>query len=92
MILKAIEAGHIYGFGVMGSHGPPPAAPVYPAMLKTRTQQPDPLAPEKQSIADAGTLAPAAQILHPLTASGRATLEAASKRYPLLVGLIPAPE
>ena len=43
---------------------------------------------EKQSIADAEQRPP--RKYYTLTTSGRATLEAAQKRYPLLVKLIPA--
>ena len=45
---------------------------------------------EAQSVADAGLRPP--RKYYKLTRSGKATLEASRKRYPLLVKLIPSPE
>jgi DNA-binding PadR family transcriptional regulator len=45
---------------------------------------------ERQSIADTGQRPP--RKYYKLTRSGKATLEASHKRYPLLARLIPSPE
>lgn len=87
MILKAIEAGHFYGFGVMEVTGLP-SGTVYPAMR--RLEQDDLIRSkwEKQSIADSEQRPP--RKYYTLTVAGRATLDAAVKRYPLLANLIPS--
>jgi len=87
MILKAIDAGHIYGFGVMEVTGLP-SGTVYPAMRRLERDDLIRSKWEKQSIADEGQRPP--RKYYSLTASGRATLEASQKRYPLLAKLIPA--
>jgi len=89
MILQAIHAGYGYGFSVMEITGLP-SGTVYPAMR--RLEQTDLVRSqwERQSTADA-ELRPARKN-YKLTRSGRATLEASQKRYPLLVKLIPSPE
>jgi PadR family transcriptional regulator PadR len=87
MVVKAIDACHVYRFGVMEVTGLP-SGTVYPAMRLER----DSLTRsrwEKQSIADMEHCP--VRKYYTLTASGRATLEAAEKRYPLLAKLIPAP-
>ena len=86
MILKAIDAGHIYGFGVMEVTGLP-SGTVYPAMRRLERDDLIKSRWEKQSIADA-ELRPLRKY-YGLTASGRATLQASEKRYPLLARLIP---
>lgn len=89
MILQAIHAGYGYGFSVMEVTGLP-SGTVYPAMRRleqtalVRSQW------ERQSTAEAGLRPPRKN--YKLTRSGRATLEASQKRYPLLVKLIPSPE
>jgi PadR family transcriptional regulator, regulatory protein PadR len=89
MILQAIHAGYGYGFSVMEVTGLP-SGTVYPAMR--RLEQADLVRSqwERQSTADAELRPPRKN--YKLTRSGRATLEASQKRYPLLVKLIPSPE
>src|ERR1700731_3503375 len=87
MILKAIGAGHIYGFGVMEVTGLP-SGTVYPAMRRLERDSLIRSRWEKQSIADAEQRPP--RKYYTLTTSGRTTLEAAEKRYPLLAKLVPA--
>jgi len=89
MILQAIHAGYGYGFSVMEVTGLP-SGTVYPAMR--RLEQTDLVRSqwERQSSADAELRPPRKN--YKLTRSGRATLEASQKRYPLLVKLIPSPE
>jgi PadR family transcriptional regulator PadR len=89
MILKAIDAGYIYGFGVMEVTGLP-SGTVYPAMRRLERDDLIKSRWEKQSIADAEQRP--LRKYYGLTASGRATLQASEKRYPLLAGLIPASE
>jgi DNA-binding PadR family transcriptional regulator len=88
MILKAIDAGHVYGFGVMEVTGLP-SGTVYPAMRRLERDSLIRSRWEKQSIADAEQRPP--RKYYTLTTPGRATLEAAEKRYPLLAKLMPAP-
>ena len=89
MILQAIHAGYGYGFSVMEVTGLP-SGTVYPAMR--RLEQTDLVRSqwERQSAADAELRPPRKN--YKLTRSGRATLEASQKRYPLLVKLIPSSE
>jgi PadR family transcriptional regulator, regulatory protein PadR len=89
MILQAIHAGHIYGFDIMEITGLP-SGTVYPAMR--RLERDGLLASrwEQQSLADAGQRPP--RKYYRLTRPGKATLEAASKRYPLLEKMIAADE
>jgi DNA-binding PadR family transcriptional regulator len=87
MILKALDAGHAYGLGVMEVTGLP-SGTVYPAMRRLERDSLIRSRWEKQSIADAEQRPP--RKYYTLTTSGRATLEAAERRYPLLAKLIPA--
>ena len=87
MILKAIDAGHVYGFGVMEVTGLP-SGTVYPAMRRLEGDDLIRSKWEKQSIADAEQRPP--RKYYTLTVAGRATLEASEKRYPLLAKLMPA--
>ena len=87
MILKALDAGHVYGFSVMEVTGLP-SGTVYPALRRLEQDNLIRSRWEKQSIADAEQRPP--RKCYTLTASGRATLEAAEKRYPLLAKLMPA--
>jgi len=89
LILQAIHAGYGYGFSVMEVTGLP-SGTVYPALR--RLEQSDLVRSqwERQSDADA-ELRPSRKN-YKLTRSGRATLEASQKRYPLLVKLIPSTE
>jgi len=86
MILKAIDAGHIYGFSVMEVTGLP-SGTVYPAMRRLERDDLIRSKWEKQAIADEEQRPP--RKYYDLTASGRATLRASEKRYPLLARLIP---
>jgi DNA-binding PadR family transcriptional regulator len=89
IILQAIHAGHVYGFSVMEMTGLP-SGTVYPAMRRLERDGLIRSHWESQSIADAGQRPP--RKYYKLTRSGKATLEASHKRYPLLVKLIPSPE
>jgi PadR family transcriptional regulator, regulatory protein PadR len=89
MILQAIHAGHIYGFSVMEVTGLP-SGTVYPAMRRLERDELITSKWERQSIADAEQRP--LRKYYKLTKNGRTTLEAAAKRYPLLVRLIPSPE
>ena len=89
MILQAISSGHIYGFGVMEMTGLP-SGTVYPAMRRLERDGLIRSQWEQQSIADAAQRP--IRKYYKLTRSGRATLEASHKRYPLLARLIPYPE
>src|SRR4029077_7130617 len=89
MILQAIHAGYIYGFSVREMTGLP-SGTVYPAMRRLERDELIRSQWEKQSIADAEQRPPpkSSQLRPP----GRATLEAARKRYPLLERIIPTAE
>jgi PadR family transcriptional regulator, regulatory protein PadR len=89
MILQAIHTGYLYGFSVMEVTGLP-SGTVYPALRRLERDGLIRSAWERQSVADAA-LRPARKY-YKLTRSGKATVEAARKRYPLLAGLIPAAE
>ncbi len=89
MILKAIDAGHVYGFGVMEVTGLP-SGTVYPAMRRLERDELIRSRWEKQSIAEAEQRPP--RKYYTLTAAGKTTLEANEKRYPLLARLIPMAE
>ncbi|HEY1502095.1 MAG TPA: PadR family transcriptional regulator [Acidobacteriaceae bacterium] len=89
MILQAIHAGQIYGFSVMQMTGLP-SGTVYPAMRRLERDGMIVSKWELQSIADEEQRPP--RKYYRLTRSGRATLDAAYVRYPLLEKMIPAPE
>jgi PadR family transcriptional regulator PadR len=89
MILQAIHAGYIYGFSVMEMTGLP-SGTVYPAMRRLERDDLIRSHWEKQSIADAEQRP--ARKYYKLTATGKSTLEASRKRYPLLERLIPTEE
>jgi DNA-binding PadR family transcriptional regulator len=89
MILEAIHAGHVYGFSVMEVTGLP-SGTVYPAMRRLERDGLIRSEWERQSVADAA-LRPTRKY-YKLTRSGNAALAAAHKRYPLLAGMVPAPE
>ncbi|HWE52829.1 MAG TPA: helix-turn-helix transcriptional regulator [Bryobacteraceae bacterium] len=86
MILKAIDAGHIYGFGVMEVTGLA-SGTVYPAMRRLERDGLIRSRWENQSVAD--TEQRPLRKYYTLTRAGRATLESSEKRYPLLARLIP---
>src|SRR5712692_11355351 len=89
MILQAVNEGYIYGFSVMEMTGLP-SGTVYPAMRRLERDGLIRSQWERQSIADAEQRPP--RKYYKLTRSGRATLEASQKRYPLLAKLISSPE
>jgi DNA-binding PadR family transcriptional regulator len=89
IILQAIHAGHVYGFSVMEMTGLP-SGTVYPALRRLERDGLIRSSWESQSIADAG-LRPLRKY-YKITRSGKATLEASHKRYPLLARMIPSPE
>jgi PadR family transcriptional regulator PadR len=89
MILQAIGAGYVYGFSIMEMTGLP-SGTVYPAMRRLERDEWIRSHWEQQAIADAEQRPP--RKYYKLTRSGKATLEASRKRYPLLVKLIPSQE
>jgi DNA-binding PadR family transcriptional regulator len=89
MILQAIHAGYIYGFSVMEMTGLP-SGTVYPAMRRLERDSLIASKWEQQAIADAEQRPP--RKYYRLTRTGKATLEAAYRRYPLLEKMIPSPE
>jgi PadR family transcriptional regulator PadR len=89
IILQAIHAGHVYGFSVMEMTGLP-SGTVYPAMRRLERDGLIRSHWESQVVADAGQRP--ARKYYKITRSGKATLEASHKRYPLLARLIPSPE
>jgi PadR family transcriptional regulator PadR len=86
MILKAIDAGHVYGFSVMEVTGLA-SGTVYPAMRRLERDGLIRSRWENQSIAEAEQRP--LRKYYALTRSGRTTLESSEKRYPLLARLIP---
>ncbi len=89
MILQAIHAGDIYGFGVMETTGLP-SGTVYPALRRLERDSLIVSRWERQAIADAEQRP--LRKYYKLTRAGRSTLDAMYKRYPLLARLIPSPE
>jgi PadR family transcriptional regulator, regulatory protein PadR len=89
MILQAIHAGHMYGFSVMEVTGLP-SGTVYPAMRRLERDDLILSRWERQAIADAEQRP--LRKYYKLTRTGKTTLEAAMKRYPLLSRLIPSSE
>lgn len=89
IILQAINAGFVYGFSIMEMTGLP-SGTVYPAMRRLERDELIRSHWERQSIADAEQRPP--RKYYRLTATGRSTLEASRKRYPLLERLIPSEE
>lgn len=89
MILQAIQAGYVYGFGIMEITGLP-SGTVYPALRRLERDGLIGSEWERQSVADRAQRP--ARKYYRLTRSGKAALEAAQKRYPLLGNLIPSPE
>jgi DNA-binding PadR family transcriptional regulator len=89
MILHAIEAGHVYGFGVMETTGLP-SGTVYPALRRLERDALIRGQWERQALADAEQRPP--RKYYKLTAAGKTTLEASQKRYPLLLKMMPASE
>jgi PadR family transcriptional regulator PadR len=86
MILIAIRAGCVYGFGVMEMTGLP-SGTVYPAMRRLERDDLIRSHWEQLSVATAEQRPP--RKYYKLTREGRAMAEASLKRYPLLRKLIP---
>ena len=89
MILQAVNAVYGYGFSVMEMTGLP-SGTVYPAMRRLERDELIQSHWEKQSIADAEQRPP--RKYYKMTKTGKETLEASRRRYPLLVKLIPSEE
>jgi PadR family transcriptional regulator, regulatory protein PadR len=89
MILQAVNAGYVYGFSVMEMTGLP-SGTVYPAMRRLERDELIRSNWEQQSIADAEQRPP--RKYYKLTRSGKLTLEASRKRYPLLANMLPSPQ
>ena len=89
MILKAIDAGHVYGFGVMEVTGLP-SGTVYPAMRRLERDGLIQSKWESETIATAEQRPP--RKYYKVTRAGKATLEVSLKRYPLLEKMIPQTE
>jgi DNA-binding PadR family transcriptional regulator len=89
MILQAIDARFVYGFSIMEMTGLP-SGTVYPAMRRLESDGMISSQWEKQSIADKEQRP--ARKYYKLTATGRSTLDASRKRYPLLERMIPSEE
>lgn len=89
MILQAVDAGFVYGFGIMEMTGLP-SGTVYPAMRRLERDKLIASEWEPQTIAHAGQRPP--RKYYQLTPAGATTLEASRKRYPLLSRLIPSEE
>jgi DNA-binding PadR family transcriptional regulator len=89
MILQAISAGYVYGFSVMEMTGLP-SGTVYPAMRRLERDELIRSQWERPSIAEAEQRP--LRRYYKLTRTGKATLEASNKRYPLLAKLIPEEE
>lgn len=89
MILQAIGVGYVYGFSIMEVTGLP-SGTVYPAM---RRLERDNLIRShwEQEAAAKGEGRPARKY-YKLTVTGRTTLDASRRRYPLLERLIPDEE
>lgn len=88
MILQAIDAGLIYGFGIMEKTGLP-SGTVYPAMRRLENDKLICSRWERPSIALAEQRPP--RKYYKLTASGAHALQASRNRYPLLERMIPSP-
>ncbi len=86
MVLEALHGGYVYGFSVMEVTGLP-SGTVYPAMRRLERDGLIASKWEQQSVADAAQRPP--RKYYRLTRSGRLTLDAARRRYPLLEGMIP---
>jgi PadR family transcriptional regulator, regulatory protein PadR len=89
IILQTVDSRYVYGFSVMEMTGLP-SGTVYPAMRRLERDELIRSHWEQQSIADAEQRPP--RKYYKLTGSGKLTLEASRKRYPLLAKLIPSPE
>jgi DNA-binding PadR family transcriptional regulator len=86
MILQALDAGCVYGFGLMETTGLP-SGTVYPALRRLERDELIRSSWEKQALADAEQRPP--RKYYKLTAAGRTALAASRKRYPLLARMLP---
>jgi PadR family transcriptional regulator PadR len=86
IILQSIDAGHVYGFSVMEETGLP-SGTVYPALRRLEREGLIRSQWESQMVAEAGQRP--ARKYYKITRSGKLTLVASQKRYPLLVRLFP---
>ena len=84
MVLQAIGAGHVYGLKVMEVTGLPSGS-VYPALRRLERDGLIRSQWEKHSIAEAEQRP--LRKYYQLTRSGKSTLDASRKRYPLLASL-----
>jgi DNA-binding PadR family transcriptional regulator len=89
MILQAVDAGYVYGFSVIETLGLP-SGTVYPALRRLERDALIRSQWENQAIADAELRPP--RKYYKLTVAGRAALEVARRRYPLLTRLLPVEE
>jgi PadR family transcriptional regulator, regulatory protein PadR len=89
LILKAISAGYIYGFSVMEMTGLP-SGTVYPAVRRLERDGLIQSKWEAESIAVNERRPP--RKYYKLTRTGKSTLDASLKRYPLLDKMIPQTE
>jgi PadR family transcriptional regulator, regulatory protein PadR len=86
IILQSIEAGHVYGFSVMEQTGLP-SGTVYPALRRLEREGLIRSQWESEKIAETDQRPP--RKYYRITRSGKVTLEASQKRYPLLARLFP---
>jgi PadR family transcriptional regulator, regulatory protein PadR len=84
--LQSIEAGHVYGFSVMEQTGLP-SGTVYPALRRLEREGLIRSQWESEKIAETDQRPP--RKYYRITRSGKVTLEASQKRYPLLARLFP---
>ncbi|HWC99184.1 MAG TPA: helix-turn-helix transcriptional regulator [Candidatus Sulfopaludibacter sp.] len=89
IILQAIHAGYVYGYSVMEMTGLP-SGTVYPALRRLERDGLIRSQWEAESAASSELRPP--RKYYKITRSGKATLEASHKRYPLLAKLIPTEE
>lgn len=89
LILRAISAGYVYGFGVMEVTGLP-SGTVYPAMRRLERDGLIRSHWEQEALATAEQRP--ARKYYKLTRAGNTTLTASLKRYPLIEKMLPAPE
>jgi PadR family transcriptional regulator, regulatory protein PadR len=89
LILHAIDAGFVYGLSITGMTGLP-SGTIYPAMRRMEEDRLIRSRWERQAIADREQRPP--RKYYQLTAAGRAALETARQRYPLIERLVSANE
>jgi PadR family transcriptional regulator, regulatory protein PadR len=89
LILHAIDAGFVYGLSITGMTGLP-SGTIYPAMRRMEEDRLIRSRWERQAIADREQRPP--RKYYQLTAAGRAALETARQRFPLIERLVSANE